>query len=214
MSRFISTLMTSTCGILMLMPAASASELNPAERIDAAVHRALSAGIPVSLLENLIAQGKAKGVPMDRLATAIERREATLHRVLEATKHLPDMSEGDFAVSSHALENGVSEAVLQTISETTPQERRMVAIAALTELVAQGIAPQKALDRVTWALEQGRNPMSEVERGRSGGFIPPGVPGADPGRPDHVPPVTPPAPPATPGAPVEPPTPPRGNPRN
>ena len=42
--------------------------------------RALEAGIPVSLLERKIAEGKAKGVPMDRIAAAVQHRLEALTR--------------------------------------------------------------------------------------------------------------------------------------
>lgn len=41
-------------------------------RVDAALAAAVSAGIPTSLLERKIAEGHAKGVPMERIAVAVE----------------------------------------------------------------------------------------------------------------------------------------------
>ena len=43
-------------------------------RVHATLETALSAGIPVDLLERKVAEGQAKGVPMDRIAAAVQTR--------------------------------------------------------------------------------------------------------------------------------------------
>jgi len=60
----------------------------PQERINAALARAQQVGIPVALLESKIAEGKAKGVSLERIAAAIERRQTTLERASQAHAHL------------------------------------------------------------------------------------------------------------------------------
>jgi hypothetical protein len=148
--------------VLVMLPAALQAQTAD-ERIDAAKARAQSAGIPVSLLDSKVDEGKAKGVPMDRIAAAVERRGAALARAeaVMAQRGRP-ASEAELAAGADALDAGVSELVLATINETAPEERRAVAITVLTELVRQGHASQEALDRVTEALERGPDALASL----------------------------------------------------
>lgn len=172
----------------------------PQERINAALTRAQQVGIPVALLESKIAEGKAKGVSLERIAAAVERREAALERASQAIAGQPAIGNADLSVGADALESGVSEAVLRTIAETAPREHRAVAIATLTQLVELGHVPEAALDRVREALKRGpqallnlpaeagrrggppnvQRPNAAGGRGNAGGGPPPGVPA--PGR--------------------------------
>lgn len=159
----------------------------PQERVDAALARAREAGIPVALLENKIAEGKAKGVSLERIATVVERREAALERASQALRGRPDVDAADLAVAADAVESGVSDAVLRAIAETAPRDRRAVAIAALTQLVELGHVPAAALERVREALKRGPEALLNLPAqaggasGRSG--EPPATrPGAGSGR--------------------------------
>src|SRR5215470_716321 len=105
------------------------------QRIDAALAQARSQGVPVSLLESKMAEGKAKGVPMDRIAAAIEHRESVLEQAAQALKGQAPVTDADLSVGADAVEAGVSEAVLKAVADSAPRDRRAVAIAALTELV-------------------------------------------------------------------------------
>ena len=156
---------------------ANAQVQPPQERINTALARARQVGIPVALLENKIAEGKAKGVSLDRIAVAIERRQAALERASQALRDRADMP-STLAVSADAIESGVSDAVLRAVADNAPGDRRNVAIAALTELVKQGHAPEAALERVREALKRGPDALSNLPaeaskgRGRSGGSDP------------------------------------------
>jgi hypothetical protein len=127
----------------------------PQDRINTALARARQVGIPVTLLEAKIAQGKAKGVSLDRIAAAVERREASLEHASQVMKGQPDNGEAELSVAADALDSGVSDAVLRAIAETAPRDRRAVAIMALTQLVQLGHVPEKALERVKDALKRG-----------------------------------------------------------
>ena len=129
---------------------ANAQAQPPQERINAALTRAQQVGTPVSLLESKIAEGKAKGVSLERIAVAIERRQAALERASEALRGEADAA-STLAVGADAIEAGVSEAVLRAVGGDAPRDRRNVAIAALTELVHQGHTPEAALARVRTA---------------------------------------------------------------
>ena len=156
------------------LPASAQGGQSAQERIDAAFARARSQGVPVSLLESKMAEGKAKGVALDRIAAAIDRREASLERAAQAMKGHEALTEADLSVGADAVDAGVSNAVLKAVTDSAPRERRSVAIAALTELVQRGNPPEAALARVRDALKRGPDALAAVgadrgeERGRAG----------------------------------------------
>ena len=131
---------------------------DPQQRIEAARRRAEASGIPVALLDSKVAEGRAKGVPADRIATAVERRLASLGRAREAMAGAPrtaPVSSADLSVGADALEAGVDPAVLARLTEAAPGAQRAVAISILTELVNGGASSENALARVTAALARG-----------------------------------------------------------
>jgi hypothetical protein len=153
--------------------AALAQAQAPQERINTVLARARQVGIPVALLESKIAEGKAKGVSLERIAAAIERRETALERANEALRNEPDAA-SSLAVAADAIDSGVSQAVLREVAGNAPRDRRNVAIAVLTELVKQGHAPEAALGRVRDAVRRGPDALSNLPaeaggRGRGGG---------------------------------------------
>jgi hypothetical protein len=166
----------------------------PQDRIDTALARARQVGIPVALLDSKMAEGKAKGIPMERIAEAVERRLDALERASGVMKGHDAVGEAELGVAAHALESGVSEAVLQAVAESAPRERRAVAIAALTYLVDLGHVPAEALARVQDALARGPEALLNLpaEAGRRGGGpgVPPagGGPAAAAGPPGGLPP--------------------------
>jgi hypothetical protein len=187
--------------VAMALPGAArvnAQAQPPQERINAALARAQQAGIPVALLESKIAEGKAKGVSLERIAVAIERRQGALERASQALRGEVDAA-STLAVGADAIEAGVSEAVLRAVGEDAPRDRRSVAIAALTELVHRGNTPEAALVRVREALRRGPDALSnlpaEAAAGRRSGGPPDGQKsgnafgraGAEPGPPAAVP---------------------------
>ena len=186
---------------LLVAPGAALAQ-TPQDRIDAAMERALAAGVPVSLIEAKIAEGRAKGVPMERLAAAIERRESVLERARAAMSRAGGEVDADeLSVAGDAIGAGVSETVLAQLSEITEGDRRAVAIAALTQLVASGQVPEQALARVTEALARGDAALASLpaqaaeaaaRRGPPAGAGRPGMPGAHGAGPSQVP-VGPPA---------------------
>jgi hypothetical protein len=148
--------------LLALAPVALQAQSEEA-RIEEARTRMQSAGIPVSLIESKIEEGKAKGVPLDRIAFAVERRAAALVQAQTAmSRSQQPLSEADLVAGADALGIGVSQAVLGTISEAAPRERRAVAIAALTELVAMDVVPEEALERVLEALARGPDALASL----------------------------------------------------
>lgn len=142
---------TAAAIVMLVLPASLASAQTPQERIDAAMARARDAGIPVALLESKVAEGRAKGVSMDRIAGAVERREVALK---DANQALQGQQVGltGLALAADAVESGVSQVVLQTLIKEAPQDRRLVALAALSHLVENGQAPLVALKAVQGAM--------------------------------------------------------------
>jgi hypothetical protein len=167
--------------VLAAFPAAAHAQ-DPQQRIDAARRRAESAGIPVALLDSKVAEGRAKGVPMDRIAVAVERRLGALSRAREAMAGAPrnaPVSSADLSVGADAIEAGVDPGALGRLAAAAPGDRRAVAIAVLTELVSQGESSERALARVSAALQRGPDALRRLpgeaasERSRGNG-PPPG----------------------------------------
>jgi hypothetical protein len=161
----------------LVMAPGLASGQTPQQRIDAALRRAGESGVPVALLESKVAEGRAKGVPLDRIAVAVEQRFETLSRVRSSFGERQQLTPQELGVAADALQSGVSEAAVRTVSETAPRDRRAVAIAVLTQLVQMGLASETALDRVTDALERGGDalmnlPAQAQGRGRGVGGSP------------------------------------------
>jgi hypothetical protein len=133
----------------------AAGQGTPEQRIAAARQRATAAGIPVSLLDGKVAEGRAKAIPIDRIATAVERRLASLQRARDAMgggARRPALTPADLNVGADALDAGVDPAALGRLAHEAGADRRTVAIAVLTQLVQEGMASEQALARVTAAL--------------------------------------------------------------
>jgi hypothetical protein len=126
----------------------------PQARIDAALNAAAEANVPTSLLSSKVAEGQAKHVPPDRIANAVETRLKSLLRASSAMDraNVEMGSAAELAVSADALEAGVSENALIKLSKNAPDERRVVAVAVLADLVRLGQSSDAALSRVTSAL--------------------------------------------------------------
>ena len=168
--------------VLVLSPAAlSAQDTNA--RVDAALQSALEAGIPVSLLEQKIAEGNAKGVPMERIAAAVEKRLDALTHAQEALSKagVESATEGELSVAADAVQGGVSQAALAAISQSSSGDNRVVAIAVLTDLVAMGHVPEEALTRVQEALARGPEALANLPAQAGGHVAPQGGIGAGAG---------------------------------
>lgn len=125
----------------------------PEARINAALAAAAEANVPRSLLESKVAEGRAKQVPEERIAAAVEARLQALVRASGALRRadIEFASAGELAVTADALLAGVSEATLVRVSRGADGERRVVAIAVLADMVRLGQDPDRASTRVTAA---------------------------------------------------------------
>ena len=163
--------------LLALAPlSAAGAQGTPEQRIQAARRQAEQSGIPVSLLDGKVAEGRAKGVPMDRIVAAVERRLQSLERARQAMAGggRVALRAEDLAVGADALEEGVEPRALGRLAAAAPADRRAMAIAVLTQLVSGGMASERALEQVTARLDDGpealrRLPGEAAEtRGRRG----------------------------------------------
>ena len=139
----------------------------PEARIGIAIERAQEVGIPISLLESKRAEGRAKGIPIERIATAVEARLQHLERARQAMgRGATDLDAALLSVGADAIGAGVSESVLTEVASAVEKDRRAVAIAAFTYLVSQeGLVPNVALTRVKAALEKGPQALTDLMSG-------------------------------------------------
>ncbi len=133
-------------------------------RIRATLAAAAAAHLPTQLLESKVAEGRAKHVPEDRIATAVQARYQAL---LSASGALRDAgvhaaSAGDLAVAADALQAGVSQSALVKLERSAPASQRAVATATLAQLVQLGYGSDAALLRVDGALAQGEEALANL----------------------------------------------------
>jgi hypothetical protein len=132
--------------------------------MQAAIDHALSVGVPVSMLETKIAEGRAKGASMERIAAAVEHRAEVLTRVQTAfNARRETVSQAELTAAADAHERGVSVDNITQLSARAGNDRA-AALTVLADLVAQGTVPEHALLRVQAALSGG---ASELARMRS-----------------------------------------------
>lgn len=164
------TLMTAATLLLIALPCAShaqsagagasaqAQATTPEARIEAAMQTAVRAEVPVSLIESKVAEGRAKRVPEDRIAAAVEARVDALVRASRTLRDadLDATTEGELSIAADALEAGVSQSALVRISRGASDGRRMVAVAVLADLVRLGHGSETAFARVNAAMSSSR----------------------------------------------------------
>ncbi len=153
---------------LALAPAAAfpqaTASADAKARVEASLKSAADAGVPVALLERKIAEGEAKGVPMERIAAAVQARAEALIRARAALARarVDKVTEGDLSVGADAVQSGVSDAALVEVGRAAPPDRRAVAIAVLTDLVILGHASDRAVAQVQGALRRGPEALANL----------------------------------------------------
>jgi hypothetical protein len=140
--------------------AGSAAAQDAQRRIDLARRQAGAAGLPVSVLDDKIAEGRAKNVPLDRIAAAVEHRLSGLSRARDVMGR--GVAGQDLAAGADALDAGVSATALATLSQQSPPAERAVAVAVLSQLVRDGMASERALAQVQAALRHGPDALREL----------------------------------------------------
>ena len=183
---FAAAVLAMSTGVLAAQTVESRTEAQA--RMDAAMQTAISAGVPTSLLESKIAEGRAKGVAEARIAAAVEQRAQVLARVQAALQtrgaqhaersgppaqsrgqdaRVKAVTAGELTAAADAFEKGVDLDALARISaEAGPQ--RAAALTVLADLVAQGRTPEHALVTVQAALSRGGNALAGLSAGGTG----------------------------------------------
>ncbi len=156
--------------LLAPLPVRAQAAGDATQRIEAAKRRAEASGIPVALLASKVAEGNAKGYPAERVAMGVEARLALLIRARDAMAGAgrAPLQAADLSAGADALAAGVSSEALASLTRAAPADRRAVAIAVLAQLVQEGEASGRALERVQVALgnpESLRNLPSQGKRG-------------------------------------------------
>jgi hypothetical protein len=133
-------------------------------RIEAALSAAAQAHVPVSLLERKVEEGRAKRVPEERIASAVEARLQALVRASDVMHQAGESQPepGELAVTADAIQAGVSQRALVQITRQAPEDRRAVAVATLSDLVQLGLGSDQALLRVDGALSQGGEALANL----------------------------------------------------
>ncbi|HET6228973.1 MAG TPA: hypothetical protein VFE05_02775 [Longimicrobiaceae bacterium] len=156
---------TVLASLLTLVPLCAAAQGGtPEQRIEQARRQAAAGHIPVSLLDGKVAEGRAKGVPMDRIASVVERRLVSLGHARDAMARAASggVRAEDLSVGADALDAGVNATVLGTLAGSAPADRRAVAIAVLTQLVREGDPQDRALKSVQDALGRGADALRSL----------------------------------------------------
>jgi hypothetical protein len=138
-------------------------------RIQTTFEQALSAGVPVSLLESKIAEGHAKGVDMDRIAAVVESRLEVLVRAQEAIQARGSVvSAAELAAAANALDAGARADAVQRVHVSAPEEHRAAALSLFAELIASGQLPEQALVGVQNALTHRTDALLRFTTGEGG----------------------------------------------
>ncbi|HEY8485419.1 MAG TPA: hypothetical protein VIL13_12475 [Longimicrobiales bacterium] len=142
----------------------AAQAQTPEARIENALNVAVSAGIPVSLLQRKVEEGRAKGVPMERIAAAVEARLQALMQAKEAIRRaeVGTVTEGELSVAADAIQAGLDQSTVAKVARSAPREQRAVAIAVMTDLVRLGHMPEPAYRRVSEALSRGPEALANL----------------------------------------------------
>ena len=140
-------------------------------RINAAVEQALSVGIPVSMLESKVAEGRAKGVDMTRIAAAVEHRLEVLTTAQSAISARGSaVSHAELAAAASALDAGADVTDVQEVRESAKPEQRPAALSLLAELIAEGNLPAQAVAGVQTAIAAQSAALLRLQGQSAGGL--------------------------------------------
>jgi hypothetical protein len=159
---------------LALASTSAAAQQGAAARIETAKRSIAAAGIPASLLETRIAEGRAKGIPLDRIAAVVERRAAALVEARRGMAGARGLGAADLGAGADAVEAGIDADAIRSVIAGAREQDRPVAIAVLTYLHRErGLPVDQALARVRAAMAKGPDalrslPAKAAAEGRHG----------------------------------------------
>lgn len=148
-----------------------------AGRLRTIVDRAAERGAPAGPLLDKALEGAAKGVPVDRIAPALEAFAGRLER--SAGLVGPPASADAVVAGADALSRGVPAGEVRRVARSAPADGRAVPLVVLGDLVEAGVPAGRAADVVGEAVRGGRS-QQELLRipGRVRRMIRQGVPPA------------------------------------
>src|SRR4051794_20668658 len=107
-----------------------AAAQTPAQRIDAARARAAQAHVPVDLVDVKVAEGRAKGVPAERIAAAAEQRSDALIRAQAAmTQPGRAPTRAELSAGADAVGAGVDAEALRAVIRAAQPGHAAIALA-------------------------------------------------------------------------------------
>jgi hypothetical protein len=172
--------------VSLLVPTQLSGQTTEA-RIEAARRRVSDSGLPVLLLDQKIAEGRAKGIPAQRIAEAVERRANALLQAGNALRPAVQApSTAELSAGADAVEAGIPVNALRLAIAEARAEDRAVAIAVLTFLHRErGLPVATALARVREAAARGPAALRDLpaRAGAGRGATRPNQPGATAGPP-------------------------------
>ncbi len=158
--RGLRTILPCAVGLVLGLAVVSAplAAQDPQQRIQAVRAAAELRGLPVALIDLKVAEGRAKGVPIVRIAAAVERRLELLAQARAIMTQAPrtgPVTVNDLSAGADAIEAGVGPEVLGRMTTSVPVQQRAVAIAVLASLVSHGESSDEAFARVMAAVQRG-----------------------------------------------------------
>ena len=124
--------------------------------VDAEVAVAREKGLPAKAIERRAAEARAKGKSEAQAALAARQLRANLETAHEAFVRAgrTSPSEDEVERGGYAIERGYTSAQVEAIARSAPSDRSLVvAVDVLSELVARGVANERALAEVQGKLE-------------------------------------------------------------
>lgn len=142
-------------------------------RIETALQTAVDAGIPAFVLDSKVEEGRAKGVPAERIAAAVEARLAALLRARTTIQERVGFDASSAAAETRsdvsllvatadAIQANVDVEALARVWAAASGESRALATATTAQLVQLGHASADAALRVTTALQRGGGALHDL----------------------------------------------------
>lgn len=129
-----------------------------AVRFAAVVDSARREGLPTEPLVLRALEGGAKGVPADRIQSALTRLVASLRRAMATLG--PETPETDLTTAATALQTGLESSRLLELRTLRGERSLTVPVGAYLDLVAQGAVAERAWQRV---IELARRQVADRE---------------------------------------------------
>lgn len=117
-----------------------------AVRFAGVIDSAAREGLPTEPLILRALEGGAKGVPADRIQTALTRLAASLRRAMATLG--PETPETDLTTAATALQTGLEPTRLLELRNFRGEKSLTIPVGAYLDLVAQGAVAERAWQRV------------------------------------------------------------------